>query len=265
MEEYIFELGEIEQEVVDAVDDKLLKFITSKTLDLIEEMENKVCKGVDEIYSEFDDFMNVVQNTVELAFACVNAKENTMPIAVARIAVSLSGILYTIKNLRYLNFDDSDKHVYMVDSLYRLVKVLSLGYHFERKNHFSLEDIAEFRKEMEQLNKERRSFKFKQDLKQPEKTEQDEIIDKWLLKNAVKDYNFSVLKEECYEALKVALEEGKKTIAISWIQRRLKIGYPRAAKIVDHLEENGVISTQEEALSLGVKGGRIIKVTYNQA
>ena len=264
MEEYIFQLGEIEQEIVDAVDDKLLKFITSKTLDLIEDMEKKTREGVDEIYSRFDDFMNVVQNTAELSFACVDAKENTMPIAVARIAVSLTGLLYTIKNLRYLSFDDSDKHSYMVESLHNLVKVLSLGYHFERENHFSLEDIAEFAKEMEQLNKERRSILFKQDLKQPERTEQDEIIDKWLLKNAVKDFNFSVLKEECYEALKVALEEGRKTIAISWIQRKLKMSYPHAAKIVDHLEENGAISTLEEALSLGIRGVHIIKVVCSK-
>ncbi|MCC6237208.1 MAG: DNA translocase FtsK [Dehalococcoidia bacterium] len=46
------------------------------------------------------------------------------------------------------------------------------------------------------------------------------------------------------DALELARES--KTISISMLQRRLKVGYPRAARIMDALEERGVVAPAEE-------------------
>ena len=47
------------------------------------------------------------------------------------------------------------------------------------------------------------------------------------------------------EAIKLA--EGRKTISTSFIQRRLHIGFPRAARLMDQLEEQGVVGPDEGA------------------
>ena len=39
----------------------------------------------------------------------------------------------------------------------------------------------------------------------------------------------------------IALAEGRKTISTSFVQRRLRIGFPRAARIMEQLEEQGVV------------------------
>ncbi len=265
MEEFIFELGEIDQEVIDAVDDKLLKHITSKTLDLIKDFEKKTLNGGNEVFDKFDKFMGVLQNTIELVYACVDAPENTMPIAVTRIAVSLSDLTCAIKNHEHMRKKDPDKHGYVLESMHNLIKVLSLGHCFERENHFSLKDIEAYKVEMEEQESERKQYELKlkeERIARINKT--DKTINDWLKTNAIKDFDFSILHESAYEALKVAIENECKTISISWIQRKLNMGYSRAASIIDHLEENGVISTLEESLSLGIKGMRIIKVVCNK-
>lgn len=45
------------------------------------------------------------------------------------------------------------------------------------------------------------------------------------------------------EAIKLVVEEGQ--ASISFLQRRLKIGYARAARIVDEMEERGVVGGHE--------------------
>ena len=48
-------------------------------------------------------------------------------------------------------------------------------------------------------------------------------------------------KDELYEeALKIILSEKK--ASTSFLQRKLQIGYNRAARIIDSLEENGIVS-----------------------
>jgi S-DNA-T family DNA segregation ATPase FtsK/SpoIIIE len=39
----------------------------------------------------------------------------------------------------------------------------------------------------------------------------------------------------------IALAEGRKTISTSFVQRRLHVGFPRAARIMEQLEEQGVV------------------------
>jgi len=39
----------------------------------------------------------------------------------------------------------------------------------------------------------------------------------------------------------IALTKGRKTISTSFVQRRLRVGFPRAARIMEQLEEQGVV------------------------
>ena len=45
------------------------------------------------------------------------------------------------------------------------------------------------------------------------------------------------------EAVKIAVETGR--VATSLLQRKLEIGYGRAAKIIDQMEEHGYVSPAE--------------------
>lgn len=57
--------------------------------------------------------------------------------------------------------------------------------------------------------------------------------------------------DELYEDAKDIILSERKT-SISYLQRRLKIGYNRAATIIEQLEQNGILS------SLNAKGQREI-------
>jgi S-DNA-T family DNA segregation ATPase FtsK/SpoIIIE len=50
-------------------------------------------------------------------------------------------------------------------------------------------------------------------------------------------------QDEADSLLQEAIEliEGRKTVSTSFIQRRLRIGFPRAARLVDQLEDEGLV------------------------
>jgi S-DNA-T family DNA segregation ATPase FtsK/SpoIIIE len=57
--------------------------------------------------------------------------------------------------------------------------------------------------------------------------------------------NESVTEDELYSnAVELAFEFG--TLSTSLLQRRLSIGYGRAARLIDKLEEEGIISAPNE-------------------
>jgi S-DNA-T family DNA segregation ATPase FtsK/SpoIIIE len=43
----------------------------------------------------------------------------------------------------------------------------------------------------------------------------------------------------------VSLTQSQKTLSVSLLQRRLRIGYPRAARLMDELEDEGVVGAGE--------------------
>jgi len=55
------------------------------------------------------------------------------------------------------------------------------------------------------------------------------------------------------EAIKIAADLDH--LSISFLQRKLGIGYPRAARLMDQLEERGVVSPEDD----GGKGRRVLK------
>ena len=58
--------------------------------------------------------------------------------------------------------------------------------------------------------------------------------------NGVPDSNFGDSEDEMYQQAITVIQENRKASA-SLLQRRLKVGYARAARLLDELEENGVI------------------------
>ena len=85
----------------------------------------------------------------------------------------------------------------------------------------------------------------------------DEEVEKltaYLKEQGTPQYNNDIINEtlnketdELYEdAIDVIRENGK--ISISLIQRKLKVGYARAARIVDELQENGIVTEDREIL-----------------
>jgi len=61
------------------------------------------------------------------------------------------------------------------------------------------------------------------------------------------------MNDELYDKAKEIVVNERKT-SISYLQRRLKIGYNRSARIIDQLEKEGVISALNE------KGNREVLV-----
>ena len=45
----------------------------------------------------------------------------------------------------------------------------------------------------------------------------------------------------------VELVRKRKTVSASFLQRQLRIGYPRAARLMEHLEEMGLVGPPESA------------------
>ncbi|MGH7174747.1 MAG: DNA translocase FtsK, partial [Minisyncoccia bacterium] len=52
------------------------------------------------------------------------------------------------------------------------------------------------------------------------------------------------IDDELYEAAKLAVEEAGRA-STSYLQRKLKIGYSRAARLMDVLEAKGIIGAQD--------------------
>lgn len=46
------------------------------------------------------------------------------------------------------------------------------------------------------------------------------------------------------QAIKAIRQENVKTVGFSWLQRRLRISYPRAARLVEELEAEGILSKE---------------------
>ncbi len=126
------------------------------------------------------------------------------------------------------------------------------------------DDIEAFKKELEAQKRQEEKRR-----KENAKKEQQEIqlskekVEKWRSENLNKNFAVSILDELQLKILKEALETELKCLSISWIQRRFSMVYAKAGSIVDFFEQNGIVSTFEEACDLGVgKCGRIIRVDF---
>ena len=63
----------------------------------------------------------------------------------------------------------------------------------------------------------------------------DSIIDQ------ISDENIEIDSDDDLILQAQNLSRGQKTLSTSYLQRRLRIGYPRAARLMDELEDQGVV------------------------
>jgi S-DNA-T family DNA segregation ATPase FtsK/SpoIIIE len=64
------------------------------------------------------------------------------------------------------------------------------------------------------------------------------------------------LSDELYDqAVQLVTDSGQ--ASISWVQRRLRVGYNRAARMIERMEREGVISTSESGRPREVLAQRI--------
>ena len=73
-------------------------------------------------------------------------------------------------------------------------------------------------------------------------------------------YEGGELDEKFYDAVRLVLDEGQ--CSITMIQRRLKLGYARAARVVDSMEQAGIVSRGEGAKPREVLVGPEILATF---
>ena len=127
------------------------------------------------------------------------------------------------------------------------------------------EEISSLKKELEEQKKHDEQLKKEiAEREQRQMRVMKEKVEKWRAENINENFDVGILSELQLKILKEALETELKCISISWIQRRFSMGYAKAGSIVDFFEQNGIVSTFEEACELGVgKYGRIIRVSLN--
>jgi S-DNA-T family DNA segregation ATPase FtsK/SpoIIIE len=62
--------------------------------------------------------------------------------------------------------------------------------------------------------------------------------------NHTPDITSELSTDSLYERA-VELAESQRTLSVSLLQRRLRIGYPRAARLMDELEDTGIVGQGE--------------------
>jgi S-DNA-T family DNA segregation ATPase FtsK/SpoIIIE len=72
----------------------------------------------------------------------------------------------------------------------------------------------------------------------------DERLVKFIKAPAAQEWEDMGEKDELYdEAVKMILATGQ--ASASWLQRKLKLGYARAARIIDQMEQEGILGPSE--------------------
>ncbi len=257
-------MGRIEEKVVAAVNDDLMEYIVEDTRDLIHTFERKILQKKYDVFSKFDKLMERVQNVIELSFRYVNNPDNTIPCDVAWLLVDLAELKCTINKCDYEfeEVDDFFEEPKIVGDLGIFIADTASGYFIERDYYFTLDDIEAYKNKITAEDESRKNqLQKNEEDRQKYIKEKKDFIDAWRKENINKEFDITVLSEEELNILKVALEMELKSISISWVQRKFAMGYCKAARIIDHLEECGAISTLEEAEKLGLsKSGRIVKI-----
>lgn len=258
-------MGRIEDKVISVLNDGLMEYIVEDTRNLIHSFESKILQKEYEVFSKFNKLLERVQNVIELSFRYASNSENTIPCDVAWLLVDLVELKCAISKCDYEfeEIDDFFGDPKIVDDLGCFIADTASGYYVERDYYFTIEDIENYKnKRVTENESHKNHIQKNEEERQKYIKDKKGIIDNWRKENLKKDFDVNVLSEEERQILKVALEMELKSISISWIQRRFAIGYCKAGRIIDHLEECGAISTYGEVEKLGLsKSDRIVKIS----
>ena len=257
-------MSEIKEDVVKLLDDELMEYIVEDTKHLILKFENQILNGNYKVLGEFDGLFEKVQNVIELLFKYIGNTKKTIPCDVASLLIYITELKSTIYNCKHKfnEVDDFFDEPKIVGDLRQYIDDTLSGYYLERKNHFTKEDITNYINKRESEIEEHKSY-FKQNKEKNKKyiADNKDKIEQWRKENLNKNFDTGVLSEEEIKILKAGLETDLKSISTSWIQRRFAMGYIKAIKIIEHLEDCGAISRLKDVEALGLsKLERIIRV-----
>lgn len=256
----------IKKEVIDLLDDKLMRYIIDDTRTCISAFERQVVKKNYDVFSEFDKFLEKIQNVIELSSRYVDGSVKTIPCDVAWILLDLNDLKTTIKGCDYEfeGTDDCFEKSKIINKLNTFIYDTASGYLIARDYYFTEKDVEAYKKKRESMieaNKLRR--KKNQEKREQYINEKKGIVEDWRKDHLNINFDHSVLSEEETRVLSAALETELKSVSLSWVQRAFGMGYFRAVTIVEHLEECGAISTLEEAKKLGLdKSEQIVLITF---
>lgn len=243
------------KEILDMFDDELIKFIMFDTRKRIENLIKEVKEGKYDVLLKFDEFMERVENAVELLFIYNMLPDETVPYDATWVFVLLAELKCAIANCDYefkeFANNGEPKIVYEINEF---IAYAMSGIFRVDKHSFTKEDIENYY-EACKLKKQADKKWINEDLEY-----KGRVIQDWLKINFNKNFDYSVLTEIEKNILKEALKFDSKTISISWIQHRFKMGYCKAVAIVDHLEECGAVSSRFDAENIGLRAVRIIRV-----
>ncbi len=254
----------VEIEALARIDEDLMEFIVKDTRSLIHSFKDSVLKNRYEVFSKIDKLMERVQNVIQLSFGyCKNLEEKTIPCDVAKLLIDLTELKEAISNCDYLLNEEGDlEKPEIVDQMEEFIIDTASGNFAKGDYSSAVESIEEFRKKKIE-EKEAREIRAKQLAKERQELnkQKDKLIEEWLEVNKNEKFDFSVLPEDEKDILQDALKMGMKTITATWLQRKYRMGFPRATFIIDHLEECGALATYEDMDKLGLANlGRIIRV-----
>ncbi len=237
------------EETLKEVSDELFYWILDGTQDAIWKFEERI-KKLDflQVVHKFSDLMKEIKICTDLAFA-FDSNFDWLLNELVKFKKFLSKKEFNFSGSAIM--EELDAHIQKIK-----------GNYSEKDFSTTEGDIAVAEKEME--DKKQQAEQRKKELVETRRQEiqsKKEKVAKWRLENMNTNFDASILDELKLRILKEALETELKCISISWIQRRFSMGYAKAGCIVDFFEQNGIVSTFEEACELGVgKYGRVIRV-----
>ena len=237
------------KEIQSLVPDELRYWIYDETQNLIMWFKSQITK------MEFPECkLDVLMKNIEI---CVN-----LDFAFDTKDEWLLSELVDFKEFLFKQKEFSFENSSIMRGLESHIEKIKFKEHLNSDFSITEEDILLLGKELQNQKQQ-----IKQRKKELEETKRQEIqlskekVEKWRSENLHKNFDVSRLDELQLKILKEALETELKCISISWIQRRFSMGYAKAGNIIDFFEQNGIVSTFEEANELGVeKYGRIIRV-----
>lgn len=245
------------KEILDMIDDELLNFIMFDTRKRVENLIKEVKERKYDAFVKFDEFMERVENVVELAFIYNMLPEEAVPYDATRLFVLLTELKCAIGNWDYkfekFAINGEPRIIYEIEEF---IAYAMSGIFRSDKHCFTKVDMENYKKASEKKRQDDKKW-ISEDLEYKERAIKD-----WLKDNFNENFDYTVLTEKEKDILKEALKVFGNTISTSWIQHKFKMGYCKAATMVNHLEECGAVSSRFDAENIGLRAVRIIRIRF---
>ncbi len=205
------------------------------------------------------DFMTKIKKCTDVAFSFDDDVVGSLPSGAAWLLFELVEFKKYLLNVEEGSFENS----FIVQQLEIHISKMKSGDYRECDFIIAEEDVNFAKEELyRQKSKKEQEEKELAERKAQVVAARIDSVKKWRAENLCEEFDPDILDELELKILRQALDTELKCVSVSWLQRNFAMGYVKAASIIEHLEECGVISTFEEAEKLGLgRSGRIIKIS----